>query len=383
MDKKLHILFLSSWYPSRVDLTNGYFVQKHAEAIATKHKVTVVFSIGDKNIKSKYEIVDLCMNNVNTKIIYFKKTKNVFINTFRKLKALNIGLSKTLPFDIIHGNIIYPIGVFIWVISKLKKKPYILTEHWTGYLPDDSNSLSQIKKEIVRKIVKDAEFIIPVSFQLQEAMKQLNINGNYKVIGNVIDTSFFYPLHAISDKFTIVHISTLNDSQKNISGILNVIQKLTKLKIDFVIKIIGSDNLLETQKKIYDLQIPSEKIILENVKSSKEIAKILQKANLYISFSNYETFGIVMVEALACGVPVISTNTGILTELKFSNHITIIKKNDEDALYLAILKHLNSNSKLDNYKIHNFINQLFGIDNIANEYCRVYQNALTSYYKLN
>ena len=51
MSKKLHILFLSSWYPSRVSYTNGYFVQKHAEAIASQHKVSVIFAIGDKNAK--------------------------------------------------------------------------------------------------------------------------------------------------------------------------------------------------------------------------------------------------------------------------------------------------------------------------------------------
>jgi len=47
LKKKLHILFLSSWYPSHVSPSNGDFIQRHAEAIATKHNVTVIYVTTD------------------------------------------------------------------------------------------------------------------------------------------------------------------------------------------------------------------------------------------------------------------------------------------------------------------------------------------------
>ena len=53
MHKKLHILFLSGWYPSRVSPSNGDFVQRHAEAVATVQNVTLIHVITDKNIKRK------------------------------------------------------------------------------------------------------------------------------------------------------------------------------------------------------------------------------------------------------------------------------------------------------------------------------------------
>ena len=40
--KPLHILFLASWYPSTANATLGNFIQRHAEAVALTHKVTVV-----------------------------------------------------------------------------------------------------------------------------------------------------------------------------------------------------------------------------------------------------------------------------------------------------------------------------------------------------
>jgi len=59
LTKKLHILFLCSWFPSRVLPTNGDFILRHAEAVATKHKVTAIHVITDEKLKSNIEVVML------------------------------------------------------------------------------------------------------------------------------------------------------------------------------------------------------------------------------------------------------------------------------------------------------------------------------------
>lgn len=383
MSKKLHILFLSSWYPSRVTPTNGNFVQKHAEAIATKHKVTVVFAVGDINLNQQYEITNEVVNNVRNIIIYFKKHPNKLLNAYRKYSALKKAYSLVDRFDIIHGNILFPIGIFVWIQTTLKNKPYIFTEHWSGYLPENKSSLSFTESVITKFITRKADYIIPVSENLKNEMLNNNYKGNYKIIGNIVDVDIFHPVNNNNSTFNIVHISSFDEDSKNISGLLSTIKNISKTRTDFVFNIIGDGNINELKLKMNELQIPSKLINIEGAKTPKGIAKTLQQANLYISFSNYETFGIVMAEALACGVPVISTNTGVLTELESSNYITIINKNDKNALLQAILKHLNSDSKFDTYKMNNQIKQLFGIESIVNQYTQVYKNAITSHLKLN
>jgi len=54
--KKLHVLFLASWYPSRVLKTNGDFIQRHAEAVALQHNVTVLHVISDSYLSEKTAI---------------------------------------------------------------------------------------------------------------------------------------------------------------------------------------------------------------------------------------------------------------------------------------------------------------------------------------
>ena len=97
---KLHILFLSGWYPSRVSPSNGDFVQRHAEAVATVQNITLIHVITDKNIKRK-ECSTTLINNVLTKIIYIPRTSNPiskFISFFKTyLSEINkIGDFETL-----------------------------------------------------------------------------------------------------------------------------------------------------------------------------------------------------------------------------------------------------------------------------------------------
>ena len=77
--EKLHILFLASWYPSRVLKSNGDFIQRHAEAVALQHKVSVIHVKSDNNLKQKIEIDDKEVNGIRTIIAYVKNSKNPFI----------------------------------------------------------------------------------------------------------------------------------------------------------------------------------------------------------------------------------------------------------------------------------------------------------------
>ena len=75
---KLHILFLSSWYPSRVFPTNGDFVKRHAETMAIEHEITVIHVVTDDTNNKKIEIVDKQINNVRTIIAYVPSKNAVY-----------------------------------------------------------------------------------------------------------------------------------------------------------------------------------------------------------------------------------------------------------------------------------------------------------------
>jgi glycosyltransferase involved in cell wall biosynthesis len=258
------------------------------------------------------------------------------------------------------------------------RKPYIISEHWTGYLPNKNKDIGFLQKLITKTITKNASYTCPVSENLKKEMINFGLKGNYYCVPNVVDTTLFYPRPKNEKRFTIVHISTLINTHKNILGILNVISKLSKFRTDFVFKIIGESPIPDIQKQIDKLKIPKKCIQIEFTKTPKEISTILQKANLYVSFSNYETFGIVMCEALACGVPVISTRTGILNELNFSDMIKLISIADEQALSNQIIGFLDNDYCFNTEQMYFQIQNLFSVKKISEEFSEIYFKSINS-----
>jgi glycosyltransferase involved in cell wall biosynthesis len=236
--------------------------------------------------------------------------------------------------------VVYPIGIVAWWIRKKFKVKYLISEHWTGYFESDPNKLTIFQKYISKKAISKAEFILPVSNDLAKEMKLIFENDNYEVVPNVIDTSIFTPLKNFTPKKTqFVHISSFDDSQKNITGILKAIKKLSETNLDFEFTFISDGEIIPFVEYAKRIGIPSHLINFQTQKTTEEIAQILQKSACLVMFSNYETFSIVIAEALACGVPVIATQVGGLgNELTEKEGITIQSGNEAELI--DAMKHI-------------------------------------------
>ena len=64
------ILFISSWFPNKLEPTNGNFVQRHAEAVAKIHEVEILHAIGDSKQKGIFHFDDQKINGIRTLIVY-------------------------------------------------------------------------------------------------------------------------------------------------------------------------------------------------------------------------------------------------------------------------------------------------------------------------
>ena len=376
MNQKLHILFLCSWYPSKVLPTNGDFIQRHAEAVCSQHNVSVLHIISDKNTQ-KNRIDFQTINNVKTYIGYLKFTKNSLLKLLRYFKIYKDILRKIGAFDVIHVNTLFPFGLFAIHQKVIYKKPFIISEHWTGYQKPQSKQVSFIEKHISKIIVKKASFVCPVSNNLKKSMCDFGLKGNYVLVPNVVDTSIFKPSKKKENNFTIVHVSSLKDKHKNISGMIKVAKELETTIKNFTWYFIGgtSENY---EKLISDLQFKTAKIKFINHLSQKELATHLQEATICVSFSNYETFGVVMPEAIACGTYVTSTKTGILTELTPQDFFSIIPLKDKVSLAKEIIKQHKNPTILYPEKMHLYIKKAFSQEVISDAFSNLYFKSLNN-----
>ena len=178
-----------------------------------------------------------------------------------------------------------------------------------------------------------------------------------------------------NNTFNLLHVSSLTDTHKNISGMLKVAKQLENKIGNFTWRFVGGEST-QFNQLIKNLNFTKTNIEFINHISQEELVKYLQKTDLYISFSNYETFGIVMTEALSCGVPVISTNTGVLNELGPSEFYKIIAIKDEDALLKEILTFKNVSQKNDPSKMHDFVAKNYSKKAISKQFSEIYSKSL-------
>ncbi|HMT78564.1 MAG TPA: hypothetical protein PKA44_12680, partial [Saprospiraceae bacterium] len=94
-----HILFLASWYPSRILPFSGDFIQRHARAAVLMNKVTVLHAIKDEKLDEKFK-VSVVNGSPREIIIYYQSCRIKYFNFFRRLKAYHKGYLLVGDFDL-------------------------------------------------------------------------------------------------------------------------------------------------------------------------------------------------------------------------------------------------------------------------------------------
>lgn len=370
MNKKLHILFLSSWYPSRVSPYNGDFIQRHAEAVALKNQVTVIHVISDNELQKLYEVEEFYKDGVRTLIGYIKTTNNPIFKIFLFIKAYLKLYKKTGLIDIVHLNVIYPAGLFALYLKWIKRKPFIISEHWSVYHELDTK-IHLFKKLIFKVITKNSSFISPVSYNLADSMKAIGLKGIYKCVPNVVNTDIFTPSSYKSTDFTLLHVSNMADV-KNVPLILNVIKKLELLSYTFTFYLVG-ENVEKYSSLIEKLAIKQIKI--SNHITQTELSSIINKSTALILFSKTENLPCVVLEAFSCGTPVISSNVGGIQEYFPENYGKLINSK-EDELLEAIIDLKNNFKKASDKEMHNYVVENFSPEAICNKFSILYNNSI-------
>ncbi|HNW89748.1 MAG TPA: glycosyltransferase [Bacteroidales bacterium] len=381
--RRLNILFISSWYPTRIGPTAGNFVQKHAEAAALYAHVDVLHVALDRSLGKKYEYQQELRNNVTSHIIYLRypKINLPLFKLFRYVHAYFFGYKKMYAKsekpDIVHANVLVPVGLIAFLFHVIKKIPYVISEHWTAYLPQDPNKPGR-KLFLYRYFAKRSAMLMPVTAHLAKAMENLSVRGNYAVVPNVVDTSLFMLSPAkTGDKKHIIHVSSLLDVQKNFSGILLALSHLKDKRDDFVLDVISDGDFEQYQPKYEKLNI-GDKIVFHGRKSTEEVAAIMQKGDFLLLFSNYENFPCVIAEAMACGLPVLSSDVGGIAEHVSETTGILLEAQNIDELIVQLSRMLDTCRGYDKNSIRAYAEKHFSYDVVGKQFYKIYKQASCS-----
>lgn len=384
----MKVLFLTAWYPFRYDKMAGLFVQKHAEAVALYCDVQLIYVHADEKI-SNFDTIINKSKNLTEIIVYYpiNKKSNFYkiIKVINYLRAYLIGFkilrSEKFKPDIVHANVLTRTGVIAFIIKLFTGIPYVITEHWTRYLPDRNAFNGFFRILFTKIVVRNASAIMPVSIILKNAMLSHKlVNRNYQIVDNVIDPSFTNTFELENrTKKRIILVSCFLEVAKNVRGIVRTISKLSKTRDDFELIVIGDGvDFKDILNYANELNLTDKFIFFKGEKDSIQVAQWIYNSDFMVLFSNYETAGIVITESLALGKPVLSTRVGIAEDYIGENEGIIIEIGDENALFEKLNFMLDNLYKYDNNLIRSkFINR-FSYATIGDKIVTCYKEVVGS-----
>lgn len=364
----MRILFTTAWYPNRKVAGDGVFIQKHARAIARINDVAVLMVQTDEAIRGWR--VDICpeqetatsvqTGRLRELLIYVPKTRFEIpvVTGLIRLAWLMIGYLKGYRYikknwwqgerpEACHVNVLTRAAGLPWLLSKIHHIPYIITEHWSRYARPEAYPNSSLQLRLGRLFVRDAAYICPVSLNLEKAMKKWELNNkHYTRISNVVDTDLFVlPNNADVPESNLkephiprfVHVSWMRDDSKNISGILRVLARLQADGLTYRMDFIGEGNDKEMlMDYAHQLGLSEPEVSFLPAQQGPALASALQQHDALLMFSHFENQPVSVLEALACGLPVIATHVGTIPSMLAQKRGITVEPRNEDQLYDAL-----------------------------------------------
>jgi len=373
----MNILVLTHSYPDQNQKWRGIFVQKQVKALSLKHDIIVVyFKVDYSHFApfSDYSYLKKESGRVTEYEVTINKSFPVITqikylaNTYRFIKD---EILKQKKIDIIHSHLSYPGGFLGTIIQQKRKIPAILTEHSRI----KSYFRSWFHKQCVKYALRKTTSIIAVSRALSEEIISF-CHRPVTVIHNIVDIDKFGLKKNKSGE--IINIGFLGSLKNNNKGLDILLKSVSLLeKKDFFLHIGGNGVLLGDFKKMAkDLDIDSKCKFYGEI-SQNEIADFYSKLDLFVLPSRYETFGIVLIEAMACGIPVIATKCGGPQEIVTPSTGMLIPKDNIEELKSAIISISENIGSYNKEAIRNYAHKYFGQEVFVERLSDLYQEILT------
>ena len=379
--RRLKVLFLPSrsWYPSEANPGGGIFVREHAKAVSLYHDVTVLYAyFGTKrSIKKPWRVSEQVEEGIRT-IRIACQWRVPFSNYLLYYWAIFCYFRRLVKEgwkpDIIHAHV-FSAGLPAGLLSKVFKIPFVITEHWTGFVRGKLKITEQIKAKFV---MSRASMVLSVSTHLRQNIETYGIKNEVKIIPNPVDTVMFYPSSTSSKgKKNILSVTALRP-QKGIPFLLQALSLVKENRQDFVLDIVGGGpNRSEYEGLAGELGLDGI-VKFHGLKPRDEVARLMQNCDFFVQASLWETFGVVYIEAMACGKPVIAGDIGGPQEIITPDTGILVPPGNTEALAEAITYMLDNYQNYSSEKISQYAREKFSYEIVGRQLSEVYQDVLAA-----
>jgi len=359
----MHIMVIPSWYSSSKNKIHGSFFKEQFKALANNNeKITVAYNeiwpitmFGKIHEKRgiNFNIEDNLRTYRYRDYNYFPKTPLMFKSFNKRMDKLYQEIVKNEgEVDVIHAHSAFWGGIAGAFISKKYNIPLVITEH-------SSLKYAKYAKESYKKYIfeayENADCLIAVGNGLKKELQEY-VDRHIEVIHNMVDLQLFYIDENTEDKnsknnreFKFFSCAFLEDGKGMDCLIRAFAEAFENEKV--ALRIGGDGSLKLSLKKLIEELNMDNQIKLLGALSRDEVSSEMRGCDTFALPSEHETFGVVYIEALACGKPVIGAYNGGAEDIIREYNGIIAKKNDVKDLAKALIRIKGNYEMYDKYEI--------------------------------
>lgn len=340
----MHILLLPSWYATKQAPMNGSFFREQAIALAkhSEHRVSLLAVVSDAEGPAYTEEYD--DQGVHTIVCHFRAIRGLGLWQTRRhaLRLFQQYFANDLP-SIVHVHS-FSACDYARRISRRYGIPYVVTEHSSAFA---RGLMTGRRRRLAMSGFRDAARVLAVSSGLAARLAPF-FPGSITVVSNMVNDTFFSQelTSPAPNGFRFISIGYLNKNKgmdRLIEGFAPVARAHPETRL---ILCGGGEEETSLKRQASDLGIAARVAFLGTV-DRDEIVRQLSRAHAFALASRTETFGVSAIEALACGKPVIMTDTDAAKTIVHEGNGYVVPVDDAAALSGAMERMITEYSRFE------------------------------------
>jgi glycosyltransferase involved in cell wall biosynthesis len=288
-------------------------------------------------------------------------------------------LHEESPFDLIHAHFIYADGVVASRLARRYGVPFVVT--------DQAPWIPWLERKCVRRVAvpaaRDAARLACVSGYLRDTVRHyLGPEPAVDVIPNGVDPDTFAPRNGTArDRDQIAYVGLINVN-KGIDTLLHAMTRVAERNPNARLVLVGGSYYRNTRLQEERLKALARELALDGRVTfagrlpPEDVARFMRESAVVVLPSRAETFGAVLVEALASGTPVVATASGGPQEIVTDEVGRIVPTDDPEALADALLNVMAEGDRFDPQGLREYALSRYSWSRIAGTYLELYANVL-------
>lgn len=374
----MKVFVISKGMPTEKYPLNGIFEFDQAKALAKVGHDVVMLVIDFRSRTYKRDYGWFSYEKDGVKVFELSLPLGIYRRALPFLQCLLVRLYEKAvksfgkP-DIIHAHF-YSIAAIASILKRKFKIPLVVTEH-SSKLNRNILEISGLDVKLARKAYQNADRVVAVSNALARNLKN-NLNVDAVVIHNIVDVSRFqYVKRTQKLGFTFISIGNLIEL-KGFDLLVEAFAEAFKDDKSVKLNIVGAGPEKEKLQHIVNQYDLNNNIVLLDEVGRDKLKVLYPESDAFVLASKSETFGVVFIEAMATGLPVIATDCGGPSDFVNEQNGYLIPVNDKKSLVDALMKMRNNAYGFNSMEISEMCVKKFSPENIGNALTNLYQTII-------